>query len=177
MESGLWNVNHVEDEYDPAFLDVLESVIIKRPDHARVVALVACAKTKRAVRCAARELYCSTLFKAAAAYAEECADLWFVLSARHGLLRADQLVSPYEETLTAKRAHERTAWAQRVARQIEMSGAIEPSDTVVWLAGNAYSKRLSGLLAARRQRFPLRGMRLGEQAHWLHAHTRRNRPA
>ncbi len=32
VRSGLWNQNHVDESYDPAFLDVLESLILRTPE-------------------------------------------------------------------------------------------------------------------------------------------------
>lgn len=63
------------------------------------VGLVGCVKTKRSAGSLARDLYISTLFTGRRRYVETSCDCWFVLSARHGLVRDDDWLEPYDETL------------------------------------------------------------------------------
>lgn len=63
------------------------------------VALVACVAGKLEEPAAAEDLYTSVWFRYARAYAIQHADRWFVLSAKHGLVRPDQRIGPYDETL------------------------------------------------------------------------------
>lgn len=49
------------------------------------VILISCAKTKRNTPSAAKDLYQSDLFRSMRCYAEENADSWYILSAKHGV--------------------------------------------------------------------------------------------
>lgn len=81
----------------------------------RVVALVACAKTKTDCPARARHLYnLSTLFRAASTWAEAHADRWYILSAKHGLLHPDQVLEPYDTSLYDLPAHGRREWSDLV---------------------------------------------------------------
>lgn len=63
------------------------------------VILISCAKTKRNTPSAAKDLYQSDLFRSMRRYAEENADTWYILSAKHGVLQPDTIIDPYEKTL------------------------------------------------------------------------------
>ena len=52
----------------------------------RSIALVGCGRAKRDVPAPASDLYTSRGFRLRAAYAEQEADQWFVLSAEYGLV-------------------------------------------------------------------------------------------
>src|SRR5689334_8670786 len=81
------------------------------------VYLVACAKTKAASPSPAKDLYRSPWFRKARRYVEATGALWFILSAEHGLLDPQTVISPYDKTLVTLRRPERTKWAQRVHNQ------------------------------------------------------------
>lgn len=132
-----------------------------------VIALVSCVKKKRTQRCEAADLYTSTLFEKSRRYAERHADRWFILSAKYGLLAPDDHVDPYELTLKSMSASERRIWAQEVYSQMVDRALLAPGTSFVWLAGSAYQKDLSGLLADYEQRDPLHGLRMGERLQWL----------
>lgn len=132
-----------------------------------VVALVSCVKSKLEGEWPAEELYCSTGFKAARAYARLRSDRWFILSARHGLLGPRQRISSYEETLKGKAIDDRRHWARRVLQQITDVQALQPGDSILWLAGNTYQQHLAPLLDAYLHEHPLANKRQGEQIQWL----------
>ncbi len=75
------------------------------------VALVACCSKKLTRTVAARDLYVSTLFKKAAAYARTF-DAWYVLSAKYGLVAPDEVIDPYNQTLLKMKRSERQAWGK-----------------------------------------------------------------
>ncbi|MBT2549736.1 hypothetical protein J7I85_15680 [Arthrobacter sp. ISL-65] len=58
------------------------------------VGLVACASQKLQRPAPARDIYVSQLFRKASAYAEKTWDRWYVLSAKHGLVRPDTVLEP-----------------------------------------------------------------------------------
>ena len=91
---------------------------------------------------AARDLYTSTWFDKASAYARQVADEWYILSAKYGLVSPGTVIAPYEQTLTKMPAAERQAWAGRVLKNL--GAVLTPGDHVVILAGQAYRANLVG---------------------------------
>ena len=131
------------------------------------IALVSCVKQKRTSAAPARDLYVSELFRGLRRYGEARADAWFILSAEYGLLRPDQVVSPYERTLNTMRRPERLAWAARVQRQL--LEVLPPSAHVILLAGARYRENLEPFLRGKGYEVsvPLEGMALGKQLQYL----------
>jgi hypothetical protein len=78
-------------------------------------------KTKLDHSAAARDLYASTLFRGRRAYVEATCDRWFVLSAKHGLVVPDEVLEPYEETLSHKSVVAKRDWAAGVIAQLTES--------------------------------------------------------
>jgi hypothetical protein len=131
------------------------------------IALVSCVKSKRAAASPARELYTSQLFRSLRAYAEAHADAWYILSAEHGILRPDDVIAPYEKTLTSMPKSDRVAWAGRVQPQLL---EILPSGAeVILLAGSRYREGIEHFL--RQHGFsvsiPMEGLGIGKQLQWL----------
>lgn len=69
-----------------------------------LVGLVACSSQKLQHPAPARELYVSALFTKASAYAEQSCDRWYVLSAKHGLVRPETSLELYDMRLDNSRA-------------------------------------------------------------------------
>jgi hypothetical protein len=127
------------------------------------VVLISCVKTKRDHRCAAKDLYDSTLFSAQRNYAEAVARRWFILSAKYGLVAPDTEIAPYEKTLNGAGVAERRAWSERVAAALK--DRIAPSTKVIITAGENYCRFLvpvieSWGIAVER---PLKGLSMGFQ--------------
>jgi hypothetical protein len=141
-------------------------------DRAATIALVGCARAKRPAPAPAGDLYVSDLFRKSRAYAKQCADRWFILSAEHGLLHPEQVVSPYDRGLKNMSAVERAAWASRVLEALE--AVLVGADRVVILAGKHYYERLVPALRERGVEvvLPLEGMGIGSRLAWLARHTR-----
>jgi len=102
------------------------------------VALVGCASQKLKREAPARELYISTLFKKASAYAEREADHWFILSAKHGLVHPDQMLEPYNMKLGTKEAGPIHAWGKRVRFQLNEWVDAPAIEELLLLAGSQY---------------------------------------
>lgn len=131
------------------------------------VVLVACAAAKRAHAAPAKDLYVSALFQKSRAYAELNADHWYILSAKHGLVRPDEVIKPYNLTLNQMGIVDRRRWADRVNGQLDT--VIPTGSTLIFLAGARYRE---GLEPVQRHRgvtvtVPMEGMRIGEQLQWL----------
>jgi hypothetical protein len=109
-------------------------------------------------------------------YAELNADVWYILSAKHGLLRPDEIVDPYEQTLNAMPRHDRFAWAERVRSQLlEML----PRDAeLLVLASQRYREQLVPFLKSQGYvvRVPMAGLKFGPQLRWLKAQTTTSQP-
>lgn len=133
----------------------------------KTIALVACVKSKSAQPKPAKELYTSTLFKGTSAYAREVSDQWFILSAKYGLLKPDQIIAPYEKTLNTMPAAERRAWAQTVIRDLRKW--VNPGDEIIFLAGKRYREYLIPSLEriGCRITIPMEGLTFGKQLSWL----------
>jgi len=126
------------------------------------ISLVACVAGKLDRAAPAAQLYQSDWFSKASAYAAK-RGRWFVLSARYGLVAADQVIEPYEVTLNTMTKAERVAWAARVADQVRELGLA--ADTCVVLAGKHYRENLLGFLNTQfpNIEFPLIGLGIGNQ--------------
>ena len=137
------------------------------------ICLVACAKSKAAIRSRADELYVSTLFSYARNYARAIADRWYILSARHGLLAPDVLIQPYDETLKGAHVEELRSWADRVLRSLLT--IVHTGDEIVLLAGSEYRRFLVPELERLgcKIQVPLAGMPIGVQISWLKRHLER----
>jgi hypothetical protein len=129
--------------------------------------LVSCVSEKLDRDVRAEELYVSPWFRKARAYVNAINAPWRILSAKHGLLRPDAIVGPYEATLNTMAIAPRRAWAERVLRDLEP--LVAAGDTVVVIAGARYREFLVPTLArwSVRVDIPLEGLRIGEQLRWF----------
>jgi hypothetical protein len=153
----------------------------------RTLAMVACCAEKGPARAPARELYRSPLFRLSLAYAEEVLGAEVrILSAKHGLVKADQEIEPYDLSLNDFNGWELADWAHAVEFQfadwvgarlskvhddeINPGGDLgkfflhEPGLRVVLLAGAAY--RFQPPLCVEFEE-PMRGMGIGSRLGWL----------
>ena len=135
------------------------------------VALVSCVKTKKLTPAPAAELYTSRLFQGLRSYAEQHADKWYILSAKHGLVHPNQILEPYEKTLYRMSKNERDQWAHAV--QSALIQLLSPDDNVLILAGKRYRENLVPFLQDHGHfvEVPLRGLSLGKQLQFLNLNT------
>lgn len=130
------------------------------------IGLVGCVKSKRGSAAPAADLYTSALFHGRRRWVEPSCSRWYILSARHGLVAPDEMLDPYDETLTTKGSRERRAWADRVLGQLRNAlGDIGRYDFEIH-AGAAYTDHglRSGLVSAGAGvSLPTEGLSLGRQ--------------
>jgi hypothetical protein len=130
------------------------------------VGLVGCVKSKRTVPARAADLYTSALFIGRRRWVEATCSRWYILSAKHGLVAPDQILDPYDETLTTQGRAARHTWAERVLEEIRSAlGEVACYDFEVH-AGAAYTDYglQSGLESAgARVTRPTAGLSLGRQ--------------
>lgn len=84
------------------------------------VGLVACSAQKLARAAPARELYQGDVFKKSVRWMEHHDRVaeWAILSALHGLVLPDQVLEPYECSLSSGDNRSRVEWAERTKAQI-----------------------------------------------------------
>lgn len=136
----------------------------------KTIFLVSCVKTKKKTRTPipASTLYCSPWFKEAKEYVEARHARWFILSAKHHLLKPSRRIPLYNKTLLKMRAPKRREWAEHVFYQLRK--ICRPCDTVSILAGNRYREYLVPLIKAHgcRVKRPIpKTMGLVKQIMWL----------
>lgn len=129
------------------------------------VAFVSCTKLKEDLPCRAKDMYLkSTLFKKATKYIEANEyDNWFILSAKYGLLKQEDIIEPYDETLNSMKKSGRITWANKVMEQIQdLNINIECID---FYAGQKYREYLIPMLQEKgiQWNVPLEGKGIGEQ--------------
>ena len=137
------------------------------------VGLVSCVSKKKKGKHRAEDLYTSPLFIWSRAYVKRYYDKYFILSAKHYLVKPDQEIEFYNETLIGKTAIAKKAWAEETFRQILK--AIKPDQTTLFIhVGMTYRKYLVPLLQAvgYKIEIPLAGLRIGEQLSWYDKQTR-----
>lgn len=127
-------------------------------------AVLSCCAEKLPVAAPAHALYRGPLFrKSLACLQNNCIPLarTFILSARHGLIPADEILEPYNVSLPSMTAAERRVWCAYVATQLPQL----PAGPVLVLAGKLYREAL--LPRAADLVVPLAGLGIGEQLHAL----------
>lgn len=102
------------------------------------IALVGCGSQKFSSPRQARRLYTSTYFKKKRRYAELGAEQWYILSAKHGLVGPQEVVSPYDVSIGDLTKAQRDAWADSVCEEL----AQVEGEWVVLLAGSMYTEPL-----------------------------------
>jgi Family of unknown function (DUF6884) len=123
--------------------------------------LIACVAKKAPVPTAACRLYQSPLFRKEWRYAESLhPDGIFILSAKHGLVDANQVIAPYDETLNTKTVAEARKWAENVVSQLKAVADCQ-RDRFTILAGIKYRRFLVPYL--RDVEIPLKGLSIGRQ--------------
>ncbi|WP_347710714.1 MULTISPECIES: DUF6884 domain-containing protein [Cyanophyceae] len=133
----------------------------------KVIALVSCVSRKQTIASPAKDLYQSDWFKKARAYVEQNHWPWYILSAQHGLLSPDQVITPYERTLKLLPVQDRRKWADGVFHQITDIATL-PCCLKIF-SGQAYREHLSERLQECGYQIdvPLLGLGIGKQLSWL----------
>jgi hypothetical protein len=130
------------------------------------VVLLSCVKSKRSHRCKAGEMYTrSPLFRKMMAYGQSLKPKnIFILSAKYGLLRLDEMIEPYEQTLSNMKSADKRLWAQGVLAELRKHCDLD-ADNFVFLAGAPYRENLVPHL--KYYEVPMEGLTFGKQLQWL----------
>lgn len=130
------------------------------------ICLIGCGKLKLERKAKAKDLYIGSLFRAARGFAESCDD-WRILSAKHGLLDPEKVISPYNHRLPG-REYDRESWGIKTASEL-VSQMEDIKFEVIILAGADYAEFVTAHLERHhvKVRNPLLGMGLGQRLQWL----------
>lgn len=130
-------------------------------------ALIACSSRKLQVSdIQARSLYQGTAFRYAVLYAEKYFDGFFILSAKYGFLKPDDLISNYNVCMKDLSRAKRREWTEIVTS--ELRNTIEKGTEITFLAGKDYWEYVVPLLKNDYKIcLPLAKLRQGEQVQWM----------
>ena len=123
---------------------------------------IGCVKSKKTRPCKASELYTSSLFRYSFRYALSLTtrDKIFILSAKYGLVKPDDIIQPYELTLNNMNKRQRQQWAYKVYKQLVQEG-IDFDEEAIFLCGKKYREFL--MTKFTNAKAPLKNLGLGEQ--------------
>lgn len=134
--------------------------------------LVSCGSRKQPFPAQAQDLYVSELFSREKAFAQTFSKSWYILSAKHGLVKNSQILEPYDVSLNSKSAQERQEWAHSVSNALAQNE--NKPRSVAILAGANYTDFLVPSLIEQGIKVwePLKGLGIGKQLQWLDDATR-----
>ena len=126
------------------------------------ICLVSCGKAKKAFSTPAKDLYTSSRFLKSRYIAEKYFDSWFILSAKHGLLLPEKIISPYNITLNSFSVTQNKKWSKEVF--IALQKKLEAKTNITILAGKNYYHYLVPLLVQNdfNINLPLKGKGMGK---------------
>lgn len=119
------------------------------------VFIIPCGSKKKTVACEAQELYDGLYFKSNLEYAKRKTSRVFILSAKYGFVRLNQIIEPYN--LHMKNS---TITVEHLRRQATVLGIISESPFV--LGGKNYVRMCERVFPAIRRVLP-KGLGMGEQ--------------
>lgn len=126
-----------------------------------MIGVIACSNTKAKARCPAREMYQGALFKKSVAYIERLRIPWFIISAKYGLMKPDQIILPYELKIQDMSEAEKDHLGRKVNE--ELKKYLKKDEVVLALAGFDYmifARDIPVLM-------PMIGLRIGKRLGWL----------
>lgn len=132
----------------------------------KTVVLVGCGDKKLNRPAApARDLYISTYFKKKVEWAERNNFVWYVLSAKYGILAPSQPTKNYNLNMQAVILDHSAFihWREMVRAQI---ASIKP-DKIILLAGVAYVSAFKSIYPISKIELPLQGLTIGHQMAYL----------
>ena len=144
-----------------------------RPAYAYRVVLIGCGKTKLPHPAQARDLYIGPLFKARRRHAESTRRLWFIVSAKFGLVAPETIIEPYDVCLAPSYGMPQIFGARVLKQLAETLSArgISLADVDVEIhAGRNYADglrtagaRVSSAPVPKRYIWPVEGLGVGKQ--------------
>lgn len=133
------------------------------------IVFLSCVKSKRDHACATKDMYTSPLFRGIFSYAKKLQPKKiFILSAKYGLLKPDDVIEPYEKTLNNMKIYEKRAWTETVLSELRQECDLQ-KEHFVFLAGIPYREGL--LPHIKHYEVPMQGLSFGRQLQWLAERT------
>jgi len=117
----------------------------------------------------ARDLYISPLFRSRKSHVERTSTLWFVLSAKYGLLKPTDEVETYDVVLSDLTRAERCQWSNRIVGDLKSRVGSLDRKKIEIHAGMVYRNNgLSSGLANQGAEVncPVQDLGIGEQLAW-----------
>jgi cytoplasmic iron level regulating protein YaaA (DUF328/UPF0246 family) len=103
------------------------------------VVIIAGTKRQRGYPCKARNMYDkSRLFKKSLAYAQKISREIFVISAKHGIVHLDDVITPYETTMETKTEMELFDWRKYIIGQFRRLFDIENTEFILLTEENYF---------------------------------------
>ena len=132
------------------------------------VALIGCVKSKIKAPAPARSLYISPLFRKAVRFVErdDRYEDWFVLSALYGLVAKDQIIEPYELTLSTFSQEQLKVWSRKIFLSLQEQRITDVS----FFCGSNYCNSYLLMLLDRhgiKYDLPMDGLSLGRRLSFL----------
>lgn len=137
------------------------------PNFSDALVLVSCAASKLEQPSPAKQLYCSDWFIKARTLVEKHNVDWLILSALHGVVEPDTILTPYNKTLNTMTAPERKEWAAKTYDQL--TPYLKGRKRIIIFAGRRYYEYLSCMLHTTDYEvdIPMKNLKIGEQLSWL----------
>jgi len=133
------------------------------------IVLIACANKKLLKETMAKDLYISPLFKYNFVYAKSLKpEKIFILSAKHGLLRLNKRIKPYNKTLNEMSVKDIKNWSEKIISKLKKITNLN-KDEFIFLAGQRYYKYLIPYI--KNYKIPLKGLGIGKQLKYLKEKT------
>ena len=129
------------------------------------IVLISCASKKLKNKAKAEDIYISSLFRKSLQYAKSLQpDDIYILSAKFGLLKLNEIIEPYNQTLNTMPVDEIRKWSERVLQQLSNISNLQ-KDNYIFLAGDNYRKFLIPSIV--NYQIPMKGLKIGKQLQWL----------
>lgn len=132
---------------------------------------ISCVKSKQKTKAKAKDMYISPLFRYSLKYALSLTskNKVYILSAKYGLLRLDEVISPYELTLNTMSEREKKEWAYKVYLQMRKN-ELDFNEDTIFLTGKNYRKYL--ITKFSNATAPLKNLGLGMQLNFYKNNTK-----
>lgn len=138
------------------------------------IALVGCVKSKHIKACLAKNLYNSSLFIKTKTLIELKNDYsdWFILSAKYGLINKEEIIEPYELTLSNFTQNELSDWSFKIFNSIKL---LELNNLSFFCGKLYHNKYLLSLLDKEKiqYNFPMGNLSIGKRLQFLTNEIRR----
>jgi cytoplasmic iron level regulating protein YaaA (DUF328/UPF0246 family) len=134
------------------------------------IVLISCVSKKLNHKARACELYISPLFKFNLKYANKFnPDKIFILSAKYGLVKLDDEIQTYNQTLNKMKKEDIEKWSENVLEKLNSLTDLG-KDEFIFLAGERYRRFIIPKIS--NYQIPLKGLGIGKQLKFLKENTK-----